>query len=158
MKYKLYTCVLLLLACCLSSAQSDQKKNVQPAKAAAVDTIIKNLMVGDSSKFITTKANLKLIKKNAHTSYYADKFTGRRTASGRRFNNNQYTAAHRKLPFGTKIRVTNESNKKSVIVEVTDRGPFIKGRDLDLTKKAFMEIASARYGGSIKVTIEQVTK
>ncbi|HEX8577469.1 MAG TPA: septal ring lytic transglycosylase RlpA family protein [Flavobacterium sp.] len=114
-------------------------------------------MVADSSKF-TTKATLKLIKKNAHTSYYADKFTGRRTASGRRFNNSQYTAAHRKLPFGTKIKVTNESNNKSVIVEITDRGPFIKGRDLDLTKKAFMEIAPKRYGGSIKVTIEQVTK
>jgi rare lipoprotein A len=158
MKYKLYTYLLLLLSCCLSSAQSTQKKNVQPIKATAVDTIIKNLMTGDSSKFIITKTNLKLIKKNAHTSYYADKFTGRRTASGRRFNNSQYTAAHRKLPFGTKIKVTNESNNKSVIVEVTDRGPFIKGRDLDLTKKAFMEIAPTRYGGSIKVTIEQVVR
>ena len=157
MKYKLYTYLLLLLSCCLSSAQSGQKAT-QPAKATVVDTIIKNLMVGDSSKFIITKANLKLIKRNAHTSYYADKFTGRRTASGRRFNNNQYTAAHRKLPFGTKIKVTNESNNKSVIVEITDRGPFIRGRDLDLTKKAFMEIASARYGGSLKVTIEQIIK
>ncbi len=99
---------------------------------------------------------LKLHKKNAHASYYADRLTGRRTASGKRFDNSKYTAAHRKFPFGTKLRVTNEANGKSVIVEVTDRGPFSRGRDIDLTKRAFMEIAGSRYGGSLKVTIEEV--
>ena len=156
MRYKLYIAVLLLFVSYLSLAQSNQK-NAQPVKMSTVDTIVKNLMAGDSSKFIP-KTNFKLIKKNAHASYYADKFTGRRTASGKRFNNSHYTAAHRKLPFGTKVKVTNESNGKSVIVEITDRGPFIKGRDLDLTKRAFMEIASQRYGGSLKVTIEEILK
>jgi rare lipoprotein A len=101
---------------------------------------------------------LKLFKKNAHASYYAQKFHGRRTASGKRFDNTKYTAAHRKFSFGTKLKVTNEANGKSVIVEITDRGPFTKGRDIDLTKKAFMEIASNKYGGSLKVTIEEVVK
>lgn len=156
MKYKLYTSVLLLFACYLCSAQSGQK-STPILKTTIVDTIIKNLMQGDSSKFVP-KVNLKLIKKNAHASYYADKFTGRRTASGKKFNNNHYTAAHRKLPFGTKVKVTNESNGKSVIVVITDRGPFVKGRDIDLTKRAFMEIASKRYGGSLKVTMEEVLK
>ena len=87
---------------------------------------------------------------------FADKFNGRKTASGRRFDNNKYTAAHRKLPFGTKLKITNEANGKSVIVEVTDRGPFTRGRDIDLTKRAFMEIASKSWGGSLIVKIEKI--
>jgi len=78
----------------------------------------------------------------------------RRTASGKVFNNQKYTAAHKKLPFGTKLRVTNEANGRSVIVEVNDRGPFTRGRDIDLTRKAFKEIAGTSYGGSLKVTLE----
>ncbi|WP_343695476.1 septal ring lytic transglycosylase RlpA family protein [Flavobacterium sp.] len=95
-----------------------------------------------------------MYKKNAHASYYHDKFTGRKTASGRRFNNNELTAAHKKFPFGTKLRVTNEINNKSIIVEITDRGPFIKGREIDLSKRAFMDIASNKKSGLVYVTIE----
>ncbi|MXO06132.1 septal ring lytic transglycosylase RlpA family protein [Flavobacterium sp. HBTb2-11-1] len=93
-------------------------------------------------------------KKNAHASYYHDKFNGRKTASGRRFNNNDLTAAHKKFPFGTLLKVTNEANKKFVIVEITDRGPFVKGREIDLSKRAFMEIASNKKSGVAYVTIE----
>ncbi|MBL0739007.1 septal ring lytic transglycosylase RlpA family protein [Flavobacterium sp. GN10] len=95
-----------------------------------------------------------LFKKNAHASYYHDKFNGRKTASGKRFNNNELTAAHKKFPFGTILKVTNELNKKFVIVEITDRGPFIKGREIDLSKRAFMEIASNKKSGLVYVTIE----
>ncbi len=125
----------------------------QQPKVVAKDTIKKTAAIADSLNLVN-KTKLILFKKNAHASYYAEKFNGRRTASGRRFDNSKYTAAHRKLPFGTKLKVTNEANGKSVVVEVTDRGPFTKGRDIDLTKKAFMQIASSRYGGSLKVTIE----
>jgi rare lipoprotein A len=100
---------------------------------------------------------LQLHKKNAHASYYHDKFNGRKTASGVRFDNNKLTAAHKKFPFGTKLKITNEKNNKSVIVEVTDRGPFIKGREIDLTKKAFMDIASNKQSGLEYVTIEILT-
>ena len=95
-----------------------------------------------------------LYQAKGKASYYADKFNGRRTSSGIRFNNNKYTAAHRKLPFGTKLKVTNESNGKWVIVEVIDRGPFSKGREIDLTKRAFMEIASNKNSGVILVKLE----
>ncbi|HLN95313.1 MAG TPA: septal ring lytic transglycosylase RlpA family protein [Flavobacterium sp.] len=106
---------------------------------------------------LSGKYRFKLLKKNAHASYYADRLNGRRTASGRVFSNSKYTAAHRKLPFGTKVRVTNEANGKSVIIEITDRGPFTKGRDIDLSKRAFMDIAGgSRYGGSLRVTLEVV--
>ena len=119
----------------------------------AQDTIKKNAAIADSLKLVSN-IKLKLHKKNAHASYYADKFNGRRTASGRKFDNNKYTAAHRKFPFGTKVKVTNEQNGKSVIVEITDRGPFIKGREIDLSKRAFMDIAGSRYGGALRVMIE----
>jgi rare lipoprotein A (peptidoglycan hydrolase) len=99
---------------------------------------------------------LKLYKKSVHASYYADKFNGRRTTSGIVFNNNDYTAAHKKFPFGTKLKITNEANGKSVIVDVIDRGPFVKSREIDLTKKAFMEIAKNKSVGVMTVTIEEV--
>jgi rare lipoprotein A len=59
--------------------------------------------------------------------------TGSKTASGRRLNDGALTAAHRSLPFGTKVRVTNKRNGRSVVVTITDRGPFIRGRVIDLT-------------------------
>lgn len=93
-------------------------------------------------------------KKQVHASYYADKFNGKRTTSGKKFDNNKYTAAHKKLPFGTKVRITNEKNGKSVVVEVIDRGPFVRSREIDLTKRAFMEIASNKASGGMIVTIE----
>lgn len=99
---------------------------------------------------------LKMYKKSVHASYYADKFNGKRTTSGVRFSNSGYTAAHKKFPFGTKLKITNEANGKSVIVEVVDRGPFVRSREIDLTKRAFMEIASNKGSGSMIVTIEEV--
>ncbi len=117
------------------------------------DSISKLLVPIDS---IETLGNLKfkIFKKNVHASYYADRFTGKRTASGKKFDNKKYTAAHRKLPFGTKLRITNESNGECVIVEITDRGPFSKGREIDLSKKAFMDIAHNKRSGGMNVTIE----
>ncbi|TXD96810.1 septal ring lytic transglycosylase RlpA family protein [Psychrobacter frigidicola] len=72
----------------------------------------------------------------ANTSYYGKKFHGKRTASGSIFNMNSLTAAHKTLPFGTKVKVTNQKTKQSVIVKITDRGPFIRGRILDLSRAA----------------------
>jgi rare lipoprotein A len=102
------------------------------------------------------KFTFKLFKRNAHASYYADKFNGRKTASGQLFHNDKYTAAHRTLPFGTKVRVTNEANGESTMVTINDRGPFTKGRDIDLTKRAFRDIARHHGHGTMKVTIEIV--
>ena len=101
---------------------------------------------------------LEMYHKSAHASYYANKFNGRRTASGARFNNNDMTCAHRKLPFGTKLKVTGVRTKKVVYVTVTDRGPFHKNRHIDLTKAAFDKVKPASYGGHIEVDIEVVKK
>lgn len=69
-------------------------------------------------------------------SWYGPGFHGKRTASGATFNKNSLTAAHKTLKFGTKVRVTNPRNGKSVIVTINDRGPFTKGRIVDLSEKA----------------------
>jgi rare lipoprotein A len=88
-------------------------------------------------------------------SYYGAELAGNRTASGERFNPSALTAAHRSLPLGTKLRVTNNSNGKSVIVRVNDRGPFTRNRVLDLSLAAAREIAMVRSGHA-KVTLEIV--
>ncbi len=97
-----------------------------------------------------------LVTESTKATYYHDKFTGRRTASGAVFDNNKYTAAHSSLPFGTKVKVTNLKNKKSVILTITDRGPLSKDRGIDLTKKAFMEIAQNKGSGVLNVKIEKI--
>lgn len=79
-------------------------------------------------------------------SYYSMKFLLSRTASGELFNNFSYTAAHRTLPFGAKVLVTNIRNGKQVMVRINDRGPYIKGRIIDLTRTAFSRIAELGKG------------
>jgi rare lipoprotein A len=110
----------------------------------------------NDSVFSVEGLKLKVYKKSAHASYYHDRFNGKKTASGTRFNNNKYTAAHKKLPFGTKVKVTNEANGKFVIVEITDRGPFVKTREIDLSKRAFMDITKSKGAGAMTVTIETI--
>ena len=79
-------------------------------------------------------------------SYYADKFQGRQTANGQTFKQSKRTAAHRTLPFGTKVTVINLSNGKKVRVKINDRGPFAKGRIIDLSKKAAKKIDMIKSG------------
>ncbi len=96
----------------------------------------------------------KLYKSSAKVSYYHNKFNGRKTASGEKFSNSKLTAAHRKLDFGTKVRLTNKINGKSVVVVINDRGPWKRGRELDVSKKAFMEITDNKDKGILVVMIE----
>lgn len=154
MKYKT-TLLLLLVFTGLLSSFSPKQLRFQEPKKVTLDTIKKNVAIADSLG-LSINLNLTLHKKNAHASYYHNKFNGKRTASGIKFDNEKYTAAHRKLAFGTKVKVTNEANGKSVIVSITDRGPFTKGREIDLTRRAFMDIAANKNAGNLKVTIEVI--
>ncbi len=79
-------------------------------------------------------------------SWYGDKFHGRKTASGEKYDKDELTAAHKSLPFGTKVKVTNIRNGKSVVVEINDRGPYAKSRVLDLSQAAFSEIGHTNTG------------
>jgi len=77
-------------------------------------------------------------------SYYS--YVNRKTASGSSFNRNELTAAHRRLPFGTKVRVTETTNHKSVVVRITDRGPWVRGRVLDLSLGAARDLGITSRG------------
>lgn len=88
-------------------------------------------------------------------SFYGDEFHGRKTANGERFDQSKLTAAHKRLPFGSMVRVTNTQNGKSVLVRVNDRGPFVTGRIIDLSSSAFRSIASLS-AGVVPVRIEVV--
>ena len=79
-------------------------------------------------------------------SYYSKGLHGSRTASGERHNRNEMVAAHKSLPFGTKVKVTNLSNGKEVVVKINDRGPFVKGRVIDLSYGAFSKIENPGKG------------
>jgi rare lipoprotein A len=92
-------------------------------------------------------------KQKGVASYYADRFHGRKTASGVRYDKTALTAAHKTLPLGTKVRVTNLKNGESVEVEINDRGPHVKGRVVDLSKAAARELGMMS-SGLVKVQVE----
>ena len=114
--------------------------------------VVLSALTSCSSTKHTSKTTI--YKKKAVAVYYHDKYNGKPTASGERFSNSKYTAAHKTLPFRTQLRVTNLQNNKSTQVKVNDRGPFTKGRDIDLSKKAFMEITDHKNKGLLDVKIE----
>ncbi|SRR5690606_15010773 len=104
----------------------------------------------NSGKYTKTS----LYKNEVFACYYHNKFNGRKTANGDIFSNNKLTAAHKSLNFGTKVKVTNIKNNKSVIVTINDRGPFTKGVEIDLSKKAFDAISHDKKAGKLHVKLE----
>lgn len=104
----------------------------------------------------TKNTKTSLFKDEVFACYYHNKFNGKKTASGTVFSNNKLTAAHKTLSFGTKVKVTNIENNKNIVVEITDRGPFTKGLEIDLSKKAFDAISHDKKAGKLKVRLELV--
>ena len=94
-------------------------------------------------------------KQKGNASWYGKELNGNPTASGETFNMYDLTAAHRTLPFQTKVRVTNRNNGKSVVVRINDRGPFQSGRIIDLSYKAAQKIDMIQ-AGVVPVIIEVV--
>ena len=90
-------------------------------------------------------------------SYYSNGLHGRKMSNGERYDRNAFTCAHRTLPFGTRLRITNPRNGKSVIVRVTDRGPFVRGRVVDLSYAAARELGTIASGVAY-VKVELVRK
>lgn len=86
------------------------------------------------------------VYQRGEAAYYARSFDGRRTASGERFDSNRLTAAHRRLAFGTRVEVTNENNGRRVVVTINDRGPYTRGRIIDLSRRAAEKIGMIRSG------------
>ena len=111
-----------------------------------------------NNSLLDLEENVEILDSTTRASYYHNKFNGRKTANGEIFDNNKYTAAHKSLPFGTKVKVTNLANNKSVIVTINDRGPYVKGRKIDLSKAAFKEITTnnSTRKGVLRVKIEKL--
>lgn len=92
---------------------------------------------------------------SGQASFYANLHQNRKTASGELYQHGLKTAAHRTLPFGSSVRVTNIQNGKSVVVKINDRGPFVRGRIIDLSKSAFSSIGNTS-SGLLNVRIEVI--
>ena len=101
----------------------------------------------------STSTSGTLYKANVQASYYADKYNGSITANGETFNMYDFTAAHKTLPFNTLVKVTNLENGKSVIVRINDRGPSERGREIDVSKAAAIELGMIGTGFA-KVSLE----
>jgi rare lipoprotein A len=101
------------------------------------------------------KAKFSNIYEYGKASYYGKPFIGRKTANGEIFTEYEYTCAHKTLPFGTKLKVTNLANNQSIIVRVNDRGPFVKSRIVDLSIQGAKEIGLIQSGVA-NITVEIV--
>ena len=130
---------LVLLAGCASqpNAQRPEAPATPPKPAPSVSA---------PAKPVVEPATEPSYQAKGKASYYASRHHGRRTASGERLNNNALTAAHRELPFGTRVKVTNLANERSVVVHITDRGPHTRGRLIDLSQAAAKELGMLRAG------------
>jgi rare lipoprotein A (peptidoglycan hydrolase) len=113
-------------------------------------------LIPDSVTTKTTAAGAAVIEQVGEASVYGKGFQGKRAANGKKFDQRKRTAAHPTLPLGTRATVTNLENGKAVKVKITDRGPYAKGRDLDLSKRAAKEIGLTQKEGEAPVKIEAV--
>ena len=111
-------------------------------------------LVKDAVRTKTTATGKRVIEQVGEASFYGQGFHGRPTASGTRFTRHGLTAAHPTLPLGTRARVTNLRSGQSVRVRITDRGPYAKGRDLDLSQAAAATIGLTQQNGEVPVKIE----
>jgi len=94
-------------------------------------------------------------KGSMKASWYGPGFNGRKTANGEVYDQMSFTAAHKSLKFGTLLKITNLKNSKSVVVRINDRGPYIHGRDLDLSKAAALELGMVKKGVA-KIKVEEI--
>ena len=113
------------------------------------------LLAGCASMQSADSARRTVNLERGQASFYADRYQSRKTASGERYDHGKRTAAHKTLPFGTRVKVTNTKNNKTVVVKINDRGPFVKGRIIDLSKSAFSRIGNTA-SGILPVTLEVI--
>jgi rare lipoprotein A len=168
----------VILTGCAAPGSSDVASNPQTTNVVstasarstataplAFDNSLKNLP-DDKSKQgeslsdaepITSGPDVSDFEQKGRASWYGRMFHGRKTASGEKFNMNALTAAHRTLPLASYVRVTNEANHKTVVVKINDRGPYVKGRIIDLSYAAAAKLGM-RSDGTQKVKIEGLSQ
>ncbi|WP_299990159.1 septal ring lytic transglycosylase RlpA family protein [uncultured Pontibacter sp.] len=117
-------------------------------------TVIIFLFIGVSQPTFAQKNDKTQI---GSASWYGSKYHGRKTSSGERYNKNEMTAAHKTLPFGTMVKVTNPANDKSVVLRINDRGPFVGKRIIDVSEAAARKLG-IHATGVAKVEVEVLDK
>ncbi|SUT87788.1 rare lipoprotein A [Actinobacillus ureae] len=134
------------------------------AKKSVKQTVLTAKARAHKASLVKKKSLKELHKNTARShyqsgiaSYYADKFNGRRTANGEKFSNSAMTAAHKTLPFGTLVEVTNMRNGRSVVVRVNDRGPYVHARVVDLSKAAARQLGM-HHSGIARVKLAVLNK
>ena len=145
---------LSLLSAPAVAKESTSKKVTQVKAVPATKTVGKTSVSRQVIKTSYSPSNVATkMAQSGVASYYGPGFHGRRTANGETFNMHAMTAAHRTLPFGTQVKVTNLANGKSAIVRVNDRGPYAHGRIIDLSVAAAKQIGSTN-SGTARVSLE----
>ncbi len=118
--------------------------------------VMNNSTVTEEESLVETSAISYIDKGYMTASWYGPRFHGRQTANGEIYDQMAFTAAHKGLKFGTLLKITNPRNDKFVIVRVNDRGPYIGGRQLDLSKAAALQLGMMKRG-VIKVKVDQLS-
>ena len=141
--------VLVLVALVGFTLVVNEDKITEPIVAENVVSVEEEIISADRSlvEFVD-KGSMK-------ASWYGPGFHGRKTANGEVYDQMSFTAAHKSLKFGTLLKITNQKNNKSVVIRINDRGPYIHGRDLDLSKAAALELGMVRKGVA-KIKVEEI--
>lgn len=137
------------------NTQTKLSKNLKVEKTQLITNLININKINQTEKSTNNIEQSNTIKPepfqiarrvSGKASWYGPGFHGRRTANGERYNQNALTAAHRSLPFGTRVRVTNVNNGRSVVVRINDRGPFVRGRVIDVSAAAAHSLGMVHHG------------
>jgi rare lipoprotein A len=141
--------VLVLVALVGFTLVVNEDKITEPIVTENVVSVEEEIITADRSlvEFVD-KGSMK-------ASWYGPGFHGRKTANGEVYDQMSFTAAHKSLKFGTLLKITNLKNNKSVVIRINDRGPYIHGRDLDLSKAAALELGMVRKGVA-KMKVEEI--
>jgi rare lipoprotein A (peptidoglycan hydrolase) len=122
-----------------------------------IKNVVKESVLSNDGQAEVNASVISFIDKGTMTaSWYGPHFHGKKTANGEAYNQMAFTAAHKKLRFGTLLRITNPHNNKSVIVRINDRGPYIRGRELDLSK-ASASVLGIMDKGFQRVKVDQIS-
>ncbi|MEZ0606199.1 septal ring lytic transglycosylase RlpA family protein [Paraburkholderia sp. IW21] len=125
--------------------------------APATGAAAKGPSLADAKPLTDDGSGISDFQQTGRASWYGRGFHGRRTANGERYNMHALTAAHRTLPLGSYVRVTNPANSRSVVVRINDRGPYARGRVIDLSMAAATAL-EMRHAGTARVKIEGLTQ
>jgi len=141
--------LLILVALVGFTLVINEDNITEPLATEEVSSVNENVITADRSLVeYVDKGSMK-------ASWYGPGFHGNKTANGEHYDQMSFTAAHKSLKFGTLLKITNPKNNKSIVVRINDRGPYVAGRDLDLSKAAALSLGMVRRGVA-KVKVEEI--